>query len=225
MKNTNKIIVIMTFVSTLILSMMLFGCSSDEEMPDVVGLTSKEAYETLQELGLNSTNIDYVDMDGKEMFSVGLTDAYIVEAQNPQAGETIDTYDYKLRVTLTVSNPSLEQYRQDQEAKDRERKEAAQARQAEETEKVAKWGEDYLKEDAAWAAFEQYGESVYPYGFKLHSIMGVIAEKQEDDGSWFLKCTADITNEYGAKRKDVTVEAQIAGTDSNPEVTYFYVYE
>ncbi|MCL1796790.1 MAG: zinc ribbon domain-containing protein [Eggerthellaceae bacterium] len=76
----------------------------------------------------------------------------------------------------------------------------------------------------AWAAAESYGKSLYPYGFKLHYIVGKLAETPEDENTWFLKATCDVTNAYGAKMKNVVCEAKVTGTSDNPEIVYFIVY-
>ena len=81
-----------------------------------------------------------------------------------------------------------------------------------------------LNDADAIAAMERYGKKEYPYGFKVHTIIGKIACEAKDENTWFLKYNVTITNEYGASR-DTTVEANVTGTSSNPEVTYFYVYE
>lgn len=75
----------------------------------------------------------------------------------------------------------------------------------------------------AWVAVKNYGKSMYPYGFKLHSILGRIAEEPKDENTWFLKATCDVTNIYGAKGK-FTCEAEVTGTTENPEVISFVVY-
>ena len=76
----------------------------------------------------------------------------------------------------------------------------------------------------AWTAVKSYGKQQYPYGFKLHDIMGVLAETAQDENTWFLKATCDVTNEYGAKAKDLVCEAEVAGTKDSPEVISFTVY-
>jgi hypothetical protein len=76
----------------------------------------------------------------------------------------------------------------------------------------------------AWLAVAQYGDNQYPYGFKLHYIVGVLAETAEDENTWFLKATCDVTNAYGTKTKNMTCEARVIGTNDRPEVIYFVVY-
>lgn len=84
--------------------------------------------------------------------------------------------------------------------------------------------QEKLDVSAAWVAAESYGKSQYPYGFKLKDIMGRLAETPEDENTWFLKATCDVTNEYGAKIKDAVCEAKVTGTTDNPQVIYFIVY-
>jgi len=76
----------------------------------------------------------------------------------------------------------------------------------------------------AWIAAEDYGASQYPYGFKLHYMVGKLAETAEDENTWFLKATCDVTNQYGATTKDMVCEAMVTGTSDNPQVVSFIVY-
>lgn len=80
-----------------------------------------------------------------------------------------------------------------------------------------------LDSATAWNAAEDYGESQYPYGFKLHYITGKLDQSAADANTWFLKAQATITNPGGDKR-DVTCEAYVTGTSAAPQVTNFLVY-
>lgn len=80
-----------------------------------------------------------------------------------------------------------------------------------------------LSKDGAQDGFERYGESAYPYGFKPHWLLGVLAFNKNDDGSYFIKVEVTITNEYGTKLK-TNVEGTVSGTDDYPIVNDFYVY-
>lgn len=80
-----------------------------------------------------------------------------------------------------------------------------------------------LDPSVAWGSVEVYGKNQYPYGFKLHLLTGMLAERPEDDNTWFLKCKCTIENAYGNKM-DATCEAKVTGTTDNPVVTYFVVY-
>lgn len=81
-----------------------------------------------------------------------------------------------------------------------------------------------LSSGHAWQAVEAYGVLLYPYGFKLHYIVGVLALEAEDENTWYMKATCDVTNEYGATMKDLACEAHVTGTSDNPEVVDFTVY-
>lgn len=75
----------------------------------------------------------------------------------------------------------------------------------------------------AWIAAEQYGKYEYPYGFKLHYIVGRLAEEPADENTWFLKAECTVENAYGNKLKG-TCEAKVTGTTDNPKVVSFYCY-
>lgn len=83
--------------------------------------------------------------------------------------------------------------------------------------------EEKLSSASAWTAVQNYGEALYPYGFDLHSILGRIAQEMEDEDTWFLKATCDVTNEYGATG-EFTCEAKVTGTTESPEIVSFIVY-
>jgi len=76
----------------------------------------------------------------------------------------------------------------------------------------------------AWMAVRDFGESEYPFGFKLHYIAGRLAQTPQDENTWFLKATCDVTNAFGAKTKGLVCEAMVTGTTDNPVVIYFIVY-
>lgn len=71
-------------------------------------------------------------------------------------------------------------------------------------------------------AFEDYGESIYKYGFKCHWITDGISKEKQSDGSYFLKVGVTIKNEYGASY-DTIAEAKVTGSNANPQVIDFYV--
>lgn len=80
-----------------------------------------------------------------------------------------------------------------------------------------------LTETYAISACSQYADQVFPYGVKLHWIVGLLAHKIQDD-QWFLKVNADVTNGYGAKQKGVNVECFVSGTNNAPDVVDFNAY-
>ena len=73
----------------------------------------------------------------------------------------------------------------------------------------------------AYHALDSWGKNAYPYGFDLHYLLNDIAHSAVDENTWHLKTTVDITNEFGAKASDITIEADVSvdGTVSNV-VTY-----
>lgn len=74
----------------------------------------------------------------------------------------------------------------------------------------------------ARSACDAYGEHEFPYGWKGHTIAGLLAARIEND-QWFIKFEADVKNEFNAKRS-VDVECRVMGTDSQPTVTSFTTY-
>lgn len=76
----------------------------------------------------------------------------------------------------------------------------------------------------ACQAIERYGSAAYPYGFKLHYATDLQGyEMTGNNDTWSIRCSATITNAYGAEKK-VICEAKVTGTNSNPSVTEFNVY-
>ena len=67
-------------------------------------------------------------------------------------------------------------------------------------------------------ACRQYGERNYR-NFKIHSVVGKIAEYASDDDTWFLKYYVDAEG-YNNK----TMECYVTGTSNSPVVTKFIVY-
>ncbi|MDR0919087.1 MAG: hypothetical protein LBM93_07540 [Oscillospiraceae bacterium] len=60
-----------------------------------------------------------------------------------------------------------------------------------------------LSRNEAQKIFEDYGELLYPYGFKCHWIIDLRAAEQDANGSWFLKVGVTVTNAFGQERKIV----------------------
>lgn len=81
-----------------------------------------------------------------------------------------------------------------------------------------------LDKYSAQEAVNRYAQSQFPYGFKAHWIMGLIADDAVDENTWFFKVSCDVTNMYGTKQRDLVCEAYVTGTDENPVVTSFNVY-
>lgn len=83
---------------------------------------------------------------------------------------------------------------------------------------------DDLDKYVARTAFENYGKSQYPYGFKCHWILDLRSEEQSTvNGSWFFKVGVKITNQYGASRETIA-EGVITGTTDKPIIKQFRVH-
>lgn len=67
-------------------------------------------------------------------------------------------------------------------------------------------------------ACQQYGNRNYR-DFKMHSILGKIAEYASDDDTWFLKYKVDA-NGYS----DLTMECSVTGSSQSPVVKSFTIY-
>lgn len=81
-----------------------------------------------------------------------------------------------------------------------------------------------LDASVAWGTVEYYGNSEYPYGFKLKIATGMLAETAVDDNTWFLKAQCEVKNEYGTWMKNLVCEARVSGTTESPQIDYFEVY-
>lgn len=79
--------------------------------------------------------------------------------------------------------------------------------------------EDKLGVVDSWYAVQSYGKGVYGSDFKVHFIIGAIAEEAWDEDTWFLKAECDVHGESG-----YMVEAKVTGTSDNPVVVDFFVY-
>jgi hypothetical protein len=73
-------------------------------------------------------------------------------------------------------------------------------------------------------ACKYYGEAQYPYGFKVHSIVGRLAEGISSSvaDAWFFKTKVTIENAYGNKY-DTIMECHVTGTTAAPVVSEFIV--
>ena len=80
-----------------------------------------------------------------------------------------------------------------------------------------------LDSTAAWQCVERYGKNVYPYGFKLHYLVGRLNEEAVDENTWFLRAECTIENAFGNKRKGIC-DATVTGTTDHPLVVSFECY-
>lgn len=105
-----------------------------------------------------------------------------------------------------------------------EKRKAEEAKKAEEQKKIDET-EKIIGATEAYTACQMYGERQYPYGFKIHGIIGKIAEEPIDNNTgWYFKYTVDVTNAFGATMKDKAMECKVHGTSASPNVDYFVVY-
>ena len=78
--------------------------------------------------------------------------------------------------------------------------------------------------NAIYQACNSYGEQQFPYGYDPHWVTGTIQEPiRQDDGSFYTKLRADVSNAFGAKR-EATVECFTQGDKDSQTVTGFNVY-
>lgn len=66
--------------------------------------------------------------------------------------------------------------------------------------------------------FERYGEILYPYGFKCHWILDLVALEKQGDGSYYIKVGVTIENAYGN-----TVDTYAQGVVDGNNVRDFWV--
>ncbi|ROP60325.1 PASTA domain-containing protein [Curtobacterium sp. ZW137] len=74
----------------------------------------------------------------------------------------------------------------------------------------------------ALTACDRYGDQQFPYGWKGHVFLGVIADENQGD-HYFVKFEADVTNAYNATASG-TAECTVGGSNDTPMVTEFNVY-
>lgn len=67
-------------------------------------------------------------------------------------------------------------------------------------------------------ACELYGKRQYS-DFKIHSVLGKIAQEVVDDDTWFIKYTVDANG-----RENLVMECSVTGTTESPQVKNFIVY-
>ena len=215
MKLVKNLIVLVCFVAVV---GSVFSCGSDKEEPakkEETQATTQAAADTQEEASTEAA-FDFTSLEGKnltkamkEIKKTGYEAKYY--ADGVDFTEFIDDMkdDYVVDKITENGDNTIDV---DIITKD-------SAKNAEAREKL----ENNLEVGTAWITAENYGEELYPYGFELHYLMGVIAEEAEDENTWFLKAECTVTNQYGAEM-DATCEAKVTGTTDSPEVTYFEVY-
>lgn len=177
--------------------------SSATNITDYTNKDAKIAYEELQKSGYTvkfvldrNTNGGFTS-DGFQDF---IEKEFSSDTYNNENGFTVtkQSVDEKI-VTLGVEYTSVIKNQETRKA----REEAL---------------EEKLGRTEAMTACMLYGERNYR-NFKMHSIVGKIAEYASDDDTWFLKYTADADG-----YKNLTMECYVTGTSANPEITEFTIY-
>lgn len=177
-------------------------------VPDVSGLAGDEAKKNISDAGLE------VKWDAGDE-SVSVASNWMVLTQSPKAGTRVAEDS---TVTLEVESKADETATPTATRSPAQSESAAPAAPAQAPDTTPS-GLDF-----GWAstACQQYGEQEFPYGFKGHTLIGLLAQEVQGD-EIYLKFEADITNMYGAKQK-ATVECSVGGTNGSPNVTYFIAY-
>lgn len=165
-------------------------------VPDLSGGDGSDARDKLKNAGLE------VDFDAGSD-TVILASNWTVTGQDPAAGTSVPAGS---TVTVDVERKA---------APTSDATSAAPAAPADAT-------TTGLQGPFALTACDEYGKAAYPYGWKSHTILGLIASQAEGD-HWFAKFDADVTNAFGAQRS-VTVECAVSGTNDAPNVTAFNTY-
>lgn len=79
--------------------------------------------------------------------------------------------------------------------------------------------ESVLPLSSAWTYMDQAFQQSYPYGFQLHSIMGVISQTVVDENTWRLSAYCDVTNAFGVVMKNRVATADVLVVDGGVRVT------
>lgn len=79
--------------------------------------------------------------------------------------------------------------------------------------------ESVLPLSSAWTYMDQAFQQSYPYGFQLHSIMGVISQTVVDENTWRLSAYCDVTNAFGVVMRNRVATADVLVIDGGVRVT------
>ncbi len=103
---------------------------------------------------------------------------------------------------------------------ERIKKEAKAAAAKAEEERIAKLAPDPVE---SIVLCRQNLEQEYPYGAKVRSILGVIADEPISEDTHFYKVEVEITNAFNAKR-DSVMECKVTKKGESLEISHFVVY-
>jgi hypothetical protein len=171
--------------------------SAEQVMPGLVGMKLSDAVKQLKDAGAKPKAVDA----SKKKRVILMKSNWVVTAQSVKAGEALKD---KAKVTLKALKKS------EVEPKPAESPAAPT---------VTASG---LDETVARQSCDLYGEALFPWGYKPHWIIGVLAKEIQGD-AWFMKVTATVKNEYNAER-DIVIECTVSGSNEAPAVTSYLPY-
>lgn len=94
------------------------------------------------------------------------------------------------------------------------------SKEAIQSERMRKELESKISETNAYIYLEEYGKKFFPYGFKLHYILGNHSAYAKDFSTWIVKSECSITNGFGATRKS-TCEAKVQTIENGNKVRVY----
>ena len=180
------------------------------KMIDVKGLTLDKAKEKLKEIGFK--NITEESDNGKLIF---LDSNWKVIDQSVKEGTEAEK---DLEIKLTCHKDETIQNTEENKEEETEKNEEKEEKKKENTDP---YSEISAKHDAQDAFYDEI-RSRCPYGVKIHSILGVLAEEYQGKGVWFFKVEVTVTNAFNAKRKTVA-EGRVNAKKGN-RVLECYIY-
>ena len=181
-----------------------------KDVPDVVGKPAAEAQAELEDAGFEVKTSGVIGDD---------VATFDVDSTTPAAGEQVNADDPRVTLNLVENEERAA-------AADAAEKEAKEKKAAEDKAAAEKSAADHaaapLEAVEAQVFCDSYAQLQFPYGVKLHTIAGKLAEEQTAEG-WYMKFEADITNEYGAERSS-NIECHMSGTNGSPTMDDFLAY-
>lgn len=194
-------------------------------LPDYAGKTLDIAMTDMKANDITAKSVDTVD--DKSVLS---PKNWVIETHEPAAGTIVAKGG---TVTFKVSKPgAAEAKKEADKASTAAKAEGEKAAAAAKVDAEKSAAEAAAKPTAtstglevaeARTACEAYAKEQFPFGVKMHWIIGRLAEEIQED-QWFLKVEATVTNAYGAKEKGVNVECLVAGTKDVGIVSAFNAY-
>lgn len=170
------------------------------EMPKVTGQSADDARDKLKDLGFK------VKLKAKPKGTVFKASNWKVTKQSVKAGKKVKEGK---KITLTVKKKKA--------ATSSPTPTPSSTPEADPTVTTAG-----LDSAHALTACDRYGDAQFPYGWKGHVFLGVLAAENQGD-HYFVKFEADVTNPFNATASG-TAECTVGGSNEAPLVTEFNVY-